>query len=86
MGMYDWHDPWAAIEQADRFEDEWIHREDEHRLQMRAVQMSCADATHHIRRQAEAMMEPMIRAKAFEQTPHFVTATEGALIQELIRK
>lgn len=78
MSVYEWRDPWEAVEQVERFERDWYDREDEHRLEMRAVSMACADATYQIRRQAEAMMEPMMREAPLRNNhpPIFVKASD----------
>lgn len=73
---YEWIDPWEAIEQVEHFNSDWRQREDEHRLEMRAVALACSDATHQIRRQAEAMMEPYVTAASLRNNPPMVMRAE----------
>jgi hypothetical protein len=79
MSMYEWRDPWAAIEQVERFERDWYDREDEHRSQMRGMAMAFADSSHELQRRMDAAYDPILRAKMLQPQPAiYVSSSELA--------
>ncbi len=69
MRMFEWIDPWETI---DRFEYEWRTQEDRHREEMQGMALAFADASHTLRRQAEAMLDPLVRAAALQPVTPFI--------------
>jgi hypothetical protein len=87
-GMYEWVDPWEAVEQSRRFERDWYDREGEHRSQMRGAALAFADAGHMMRAQMEAAWDPIIRAKALQPAPPIMVSAErfSELTQGILKR
>ena len=86
-GMYEWVDPWEAVEQAERLERDWCDREDEHRSQMRGMALAHADAGHVLRKQMEAAWDPIIQARALQSPPPIMVSAERfAEIQDVLKR